>query len=360
MKKSLFVITFLISSFFAFAYNGNTQLKKKIDALAAQYLANPENAGISIGIIKNGIYADYSYGVRNKYSREPVDGNTIFEIGSITKIFTSIILAEEVKKGKLNLNRPITDFFPNQLINERLKGINLMHLATHSSGLPRLADNFWPSVTDKDNPYISYTTSHMLTYLNKSKPSTVGARYDYSNFGFGLLGYILSSNNNCTYDNLVQQNVCEPFGMANTSMAIKPEAGQNTASGHSKGRIVKNWDFLDATAGQGALRSNTSDMLKFMRYNLNPSEVGLSEEIKLTQQLHFRDYYSGIQTGLGWHIGTFYGEKYLEHTGGTGGFRSFIGICPETGMGVVILSNSDNDVANIGLEILKYLRNKNV
>jgi serine-type D-Ala-D-Ala carboxypeptidase/endopeptidase len=327
-----------------------------IRALAEAYLKNPHNAGLAIGIIQNDREHIICLGDKNKNTGEKIDPNSIFEIGSITKIFTATILAGEVNRQNNSLDDRISTCL-NFPVSNNCSFITLKQLATHSSGLPRLANNFWPSALDKNNPYITYTDTKLKEYLSYAVPvHQAGLRYEYSNYGFGLLGYYLIQKHNKTFIDLVSERICLPFGMSNTYVNLPIDKMHRLATGHSFGKAVKNWDFLDATAGQGALRSDLSDMMKFMWYELYPDSTYLKEDVELTQQIHFWDRHSNIKTGLGWHIGTFFGEKYLEHTGGTGGYRSFIGICPKSQTGIIILSNSDNDVADLGLEILKQLR----
>ena len=357
MLFRIVLIGFFLGSFInASASLSDKQLELKIDAIVMKYLSNPENAGLSIGIIKEDKEMTYCYGQKNKLTGQKIDSSSIFEIGSITKLFTSLILAEEIRKGEMRAEDKLCDCFPSGVISEACSQINLLQLSTHSSGLPRLADNFWPSVNDYKNPYINYSDKKLYSYLSSAKPAfSTGLHYNYSNVGAGILGFILSMKKGISYEAMVNQNVCAPFGMNNTCMRLNNDQLLHLASGHSKGNVVKNWDFQDATAGQGALKSNITDMIKFMRYNLYPEQSVLPDAIIYAQKIHFKDYMTGMQTGLGWHIGRFNNEKYLEHTGGTGGYRSFIGICPESKMGVIVLSNSDNGVAELGIEILKEL-----
>ncbi|HET6244205.1 MAG: beta-lactamase family protein [Bacteroidetes bacterium] len=330
------------------------EIESRINSLVEKYLSNPENAGLCIGVVKGDKEMCFCYGQKNKFTQAAVDSNSIFEIGSITKIFTSLILAQEVERGKMNLKDKLSDYFPGGLISKDCSEINLLQLASHSSGLPRLADNFWSSVGDKKNPYCDYSEKYLLNYLTLAKPYyKIGTRYNYSNVGCGLLGFVLCRNMQSSYQELVNENVCSPLGMKNTSVNINNLQLLNLASGHSKGSVVKNWDFQDATAGQGALKSNVLDMIKFIRNNLYPDQSPFNGAIRQTQQIHFIDSMNGIQTGLGWHLGYFSNEKYLEHTGGTGGYRSFLGIIPESKIGIVVLSNSDNDVSVLGKQILK-------
>lgn len=322
----------------------------KIKQIAEEYLDDRDNAGLAVAVISGGKESIYTSGTANKSTGAAIDTSSIFEIGSITKIFTGIMLADEVVNGRMKLEDNITKYIPAR--SDAALQVTMLHLSTHSSGAPRLADNFWSSVKDKENPYASYGEKELYDYLDNMKLNTApGTRYSYSNVGTGILGNILCRQYGSSYESLVQEKVCKPFGMHSTKMTLTSK-DEHLATGYSKGKAMSNWDFQDATAGQGALRSSITDMMRFMRHNLKPSG-DLEAAIKLAQETHFTDQRTGQMMGLGWHKGWFYDQRYLEHTGGTGGYRSFIGLLPGTNTGVVVLSNSDNDVAAIGLEILK-------
>ncbi len=338
------------------AFKSHKVTKNEIDDVVNNYLKNPENFGLSIGIISGDNEQFYCFGSSDKKNGLSIDSNSVFEIGSITKVFTSIILASEVGKNKLKLNESIFSYLPEI---EKREDVSLLNLATHSSGLPRLADNFAASIKDPANPYINYSDKELYSYLKKHKlKSSPGTHYEYSNVGVGLLGSILAKVNHTSYDKLVSTRVTLPFGLSNTSINLNEYQKKHLAYGHSNKRIVSNWDFLDATQGQGALRSSIKDMVLFMKLNLFPEKSTYKEAIQLTQKVHFTDKSNGRKMGLGWHIGNFNEEIYLEHTGGTGGYRSFIGLIPGSKLGVVILSNSDNDVSDLGISILKIVKNQ--
>lgn len=326
-------------------------MKTKVKDIAQSYLDDSENAGLAIGIISGGEELMMCFGSANKATGTLVDTNSVFEIGSITKVFTGIMLADEVIQQRMQLDDKLYTYIPSQ--SEAAQQISLVQLSTHSSGAPRLADNFWATCKDTKNPYACYGEKELNAYLDEMKLKSVpGTRYSYSNVGTGILGNILCKQHGTSYENLVKKRVCEPLKMDHTTITFSDFHKRNLATGYSQGKPVGNWDFLDATAGQGALRSTLSDMMKFMRYNLEPNGE-LKEAAELASQVHFTDKRSGQMMGLGWHIGGFNGQKYLEHTGGTGGYRSFLGIIPGTDTGVIVLSNSDNDINATGLEILK-------
>ena len=341
----------LLSAFSFLSLTPPSTMESGVKEIAYSYLRNSENAGLAIGIISGGAESTWCFGSCNKERGIRVDTNSVFEIGSITKVFTGIMLADEVVSQRMKLDDKIYSYIPSQ--SPAAQQVSLLQLSTHSSGAPRLADNFWSSVQDNKNPYAGYSEKELYAYLNTMRLNTTpGTRYSYSNVGTGILGNILCKQYGTSYEALVKKKVCQPLGMNNTTIKFSDFHKKHLATGHSKGEAVQNWDFQDATAGQGALRSTLSDMMKFMRYNLRP-EGNLKQAAELASQVHFTDHKTGQKMGLGWHIGWFYEHKYLEHTGGTGGYRSFLGMIPGTNTGVIILSNSDNDVSAIGLKILE-------
>jgi len=355
MQKLLFIGLFATLLFSFFSPKEVGTLKAKVDNIAASYLRDPENTGLSIGIIYEGKEYNFNYGYTSKLTLKPVTPNTVYEIGSITKVFTGILLANEIVDKRLELNSKLSAFY--KISNPFLETIDLKSLATHSSRLPRLADNFWSSVKNDNDPYISYTKSHLVSYLAQAKPVSTIPTYLYSNTGMSILGDILCTKYNRNYESLVRDSICTPCGLENTSAQIKSYLPKVLATGYSKGQEVSPWNFLDVTAAQGALRSNILDMNQFMYANLYPEKFPyLSEAIILSQRQFFTDSIHNISMGLGWHLGKLHEEKSLNHTGGTGGFISFIGILPNSKIGVTILSNSTNDVSSLGLKILKAIK----
>jgi serine-type D-Ala-D-Ala carboxypeptidase/endopeptidase len=342
---------FLLGAISLLSFKPEKPLRKKLEEIAREYVSRPENFGIAVGIIYND--EEYKICLSNHQSGKEIDTTSIFEIGSITKVFTSLILADEASKGNLKLTDNISPYLPVSPKDQSLSSINFLHLATHSSGLPRLANNFWSTVKDPSNPYISYSQSDLINFLaNCQLERSVGQIYEYSNLGAGLLGYTLALKNKTTYENLVQDRVCKAFNMNSTSLSVDYS---RVAAPHAKGRIVKNWDFPDCIAAQGGLKSNVSDMTRFVKYCLYPEKSPLKNAILLSEQVHFTDPEKQIKVGLGWHIGSFSKETYLEHNGGTGGYRSYIGLIPSQKIGVVVLSNSENPVDETGIKILRAL-----
>ena len=281
------------------------------------------------------------------------DGDTIFEIGSITKTFTGQLLAEAVSRNEVKLDDSISKFLPASVKTPERNGrqITLLDLTTHSSALPRLPDNLVPK--DAENPYADYTVKQMYDFLSDFKPARdIGAEYEYSNLGAGLLGHILALKAGTDYEALVLERICQPLRMTDTAIALSPALQKRLAPGHdASGAPAKNWD-LPTLAGAGALRSTVNDLLKFLSANLELVPTNLAPVMRLAQQPQ-RDAGAQMKVGLGWHIAEKYDAKIVWHNGGTGGYHSFIGLNPVTKRAVVLLANTARSFDDIGFHLLE-------
>lgn len=286
----------------------------------------------------------------------PYDGRTLFEIGSITKVFTGILLAEMAARGEVRLDQPVVELLPADVTVPSRSGrqIRLVDLSTHSSGLPRMPDNFTPG--DPGNPYADYTPARLYDFLRRHElRRDIGAAAEYSNVGVGLLGHALARRAGTTYEALVTTRILEPLGLTSTRITLSADDTARLAPGHdARGRRVPNWDLADAFAGAGALRSSTDDMLTFLAANLRPPPEGstLGRAIRSAQTSHFTGP-DGRGGGLGWGLSRLKGERnILTHAGGTGGYLTFVAVDPGRRLGVVVLSNQVPDVARLGLHLL--------
>ena len=309
--------------------------------------------GIVVGLIDSKGSRIIAYGKMRRDSPNPVNGETVFEIGSITKVFTSLVLSDMVQREELKLEDPVAKYLPQTVkVPERNgKQITLVDLATHTSGLPRLPSNL--SLRDltinADNPYANYTVEQMYDFLSDySLPRDIGEKYEYSNYGTGLLGHLLALKAGTNYEALVVRRICLPLGMTNTHITLSPGLKQRLATGHNtQGKPVSNWD-IPTLAGAGALRSTVSDMLKFLAANLGLVQSPLHKAMDLQQQPRHRTGSSGLQIGLAWHISRNAGKEMIWHNGGTGGYHSFAGFIKASRQGVVVLSNSAGDIDDLG------------
>ncbi len=349
----LFVFLLIISQQFVFA-GQEVPSKSEIEQILQERVDKyQQTVGIVVGIVDKEGSEIYSYGkFRNDTNRRP-DGDTLFEIGSITKVFTSILLADMAENGEVNLDDPIAKYLPEyvKVPVRNDKEITFENLATHTSALPRLPSNL--KIANMDNPYADYTVEQMYEFLSGySLTRDIGKEYEYSNFGAGLLGHTLSLINGTDYETLVTTRICKPLKMDSTVITFSDELKKRLAAGHNMGlEEVSNWD-IPTMAGAGAIRSTANDMLKFVAANLGLKKSNLLPVMHKTHMARVDTTVPDMKIGLAWHIFHSHDKKILWHNGGTGGYRSFTGFDPERRIGVVVLSNSSNDIDDIGMHLL--------
>jgi D-alanyl-D-alanine-carboxypeptidase/D-alanyl-D-alanine-endopeptidase len=282
-----------------------------------------------------------------------LDGSSIFELGSITKVFTATVLADMVLKGEVKLDDPVQKYLPATVHVPSLNGkeITLANLAEQNSGLPRLPNNMHPA--NFKNPYADYSVQQLYDFLSSYQLTREpGAKYEYSNLAVGLLGHVLALRAQQTYEAMVQQRVLEPLHMTHTGVAFTPWMREHLAIGHdASGAVTDNWD-LPTLAGAGALRSNMDDMLAFLDANLHTERKPLGAAMALAHTAR-ADVSPVMKIGLNWHILRVTGDTIVWHNGGTGGYRTFIGFVAAQHRGVVILTNGGGEGADdIGFHLL--------
>ncbi len=279
------------------------------------------------------------------------DRDTVYEIGSITKTFTATLLADAVVSGRVTLEEPVARLLPNFSVPEQNgKQITLADLATQRSGLPRLPTNQSPA--DPANPYADYSAVQLSAFLaNYNLPRDPGASYEYSNLGFGLLGYALARSVDTTYSALLEEKILNPLGMSMSGTALTEAMRAHLAPGHNEtGKPAKNWDF-DALAGAGAIRSTAADMLKYLKANMGAVQTPLTVAMKLAQKPRVElDQQNRI--GLAWMSGAPEHGDIISHGGQTGGYAGFIGFRADGSRGVVILTNASVGVEELGFAVL--------
>lgn len=285
------------------------------------------------------------------------DGDTIFEIGSISKVFTSLLLADMVERGEVALDDPVAKYLPGSVkVPQRAgKQITLYDLSSHRSGLPRMTSNFEPK--NPVNPYVDYPVERLYEFLSGYElPRDVGAEYEYSNLGAGLLGHALARRAGMSYDRLLRERLFRPLGMTNTGIALTPAQKTRLATAHSsRFRLAPTpvWDFTDAFAGAGAIRSSVNDLLTFLAASLGYVKTPLSGAMARMLAVR-RDAGSTFTIGLGWRIEPLQDIEIVWHGGATYGSRTFAGFDPKSRVGVVVLSNynSGSGIDDIGRHVL--------
>jgi serine-type D-Ala-D-Ala carboxypeptidase/endopeptidase len=355
MKKSfkLFYLLFLLTAYSTISV---AQLPMdSIKKIIKTEVDNKRSKSIVVGIITEKGTQVFGYGKVNDNSNQQPDSNTIYEIGSMTKVFTSLILADMVQKGELKLDDSISEFLPKTVRTPTRKGkeITLLDLATHTSGLPRMPDNFNPK--DPNNPFADYTVEQMYDFISKyTLTRDIGSKYEYSNLGVGLLGHILTLKTGKDYETLVRERICIPLNMNKTIITLTPELKSILATGHDElGNLVANWDF-PTLAGAGSLRSNVNDLLLFLSANLGFTKTTLSSAMEQTHIFRDSTGYPNLEIGLPWLIWKKFGTEIVWHSGATLGYRTFFGFDKKKKIGVVVLSNSAiGSIDDIALHILE-------
>lgn len=284
----------------------------------------------------------------------PLDGETVFEIGSITKVFTAIALADMALRGEVTLDEPVAELLPESVAVPARNGkpITLLLLTTHHSGLPRLPGNMRPA--NVANPYADYTVLQMYDFLSgHSLRRDPGDTYEYSNYAVGLLGHALALRAGVTYEGLLRDRILDPLSMGHTRVVFTPWMDEHLALGHDAyGGLAANWD-LPTLAGAGGLRSTANDMLVFAAANLSPAEGELLAAMDSTHRPRRQTGESADSIGMGWHIFHRGGRRITAHNGGTGGYRSFLGLDLAAGRAVVLLTNTGGEgLDDIGLHLL--------
>ncbi|GJM26895.1 MAG: penicillin-binding protein [Phycisphaerae bacterium] len=329
-------------------------IPKDVEETIRARVKNGYAPSIVIGVIDENGSTVMAHGWASRERLRKVDADTVYEIGSITKAFTGILLADMVNKGEVALDDPISKHLPTDIDTPTKddKEITLLTLSNHTSGLPRLPTNMVPD--DSDNPYASYSPKDLYEFLDGYvMEKSIGIKYEYSNLGAGLLGQILSRVADQSYEQLVWQRIAKPLGMTSTMGSVRKESKPKEAQGYTGAIEVGHWD-IPTLAGAGDLVSSANDMLKFVAANLCITNCVMEEAMTLSHKPTTHTSIPNTQVGLGWHIRDHKGRKLIWHNGGTGGFRSFVGFAPDKKFGVVVLTNTGSlGVDDIGFHTLE-------
>ncbi|WP_167087225.1 serine hydrolase domain-containing protein [Massilia frigida] len=321
--------------------------------ITARVDIDKKGTGIVVGLIDPRGSRVISYGSLSA-GGAPAGVDTVYEIGSITKVFTAILLSDMVLRGDVKLDDPIGAYLPANVKTPLFKGkpITLRELSAQLSGLPSTPPNLAPA--NPANPFADYTVPHMYAFLGSFEPTRAsGELYGYSNYGVGLLGHILSLRAGSDVETLVRQRIGKPLGMDSTAITLSADMKKRLATGYGMpGVPAQNWD-MPALAGMGALRSTTADMLKFVGANAGiiPSPLYPAMQAAHKPQ-HAIDQRPGESIALGWHILDKHGSHIVWHNGGTAGYRTYIGFDPDTRRGVVLMSNSHSGSDDIARRAL--------
>jgi beta-lactamase class C len=388
------MLRFFILSLALFIFNTRTyadtktlNLDDKTNAIMHRVMQKYGIPGAAVIIYKDGEMHQYFYGVTRTKSNEQVTGKTIFEIGSITKTFTALMLAQEINQGTLNLNDKIAPYLDDNVKPSKSIGeITFLELATHTSSLPYNIPNL---------SYNASSNSHNEKILNQflhswTAPYPIGKQELYSNFGFSLLGITLSNHADEDLFDLLQDKILAPLGMNSTYMSIPKNVSQFYSYGYTATGTLSRTPAAGILGGGWAIKSSSNDMEKYLAASLGLSSVpeNIVNAIKTAQTPYFEFSGSNKQMGLSWGVTPldkvttaellkvtplaprkttpnmvtpiaspkYNGNALIEKTGSTNGFRAYIGVIPKQKIGVVILTNKfifdSGVIEHTGREIL--------
>lgn len=336
-------------------------LRQRAAKMGEGYVAARQDAALVIGLTQRGQRAVLGFGRVSATNAVPPDAATVFEIGSVTKVFTALALARLELDGKVKLTDTLRASLPAQAaLAKALEPVTLLHLATHTSGLPRLPGNLDRSAANLANPYAKYRAEELVQFLAEAKVNNPpGRMVDYSNVGFAVIGHVLALKAGQPYEEQVRGAVLEPLGLTNTTIRLTDAQRARLAPGHSPaGGWVPGWEF-EAFAPAGASHSTAGDLLAFLEANVADTDTPVGRALAHARQLHRTGEAGDLP--LAWQRQQDFqtGLDIYWHNGGTGGYASFVAFNRAQRLGVVVLANHGDamagrfDVDKIGLELLK-------
>ncbi len=288
-----------------------------------------------------------------------LDGNTVFEIASITKVLTALLLAQMVQSGEVAFNDPVGKYLPESVtLHERDRPITLLDLASYTSGLPNMPTNMPPKWWTLPSPMADYTDAKLYEFLSSYVPEYApGTHYEYANLGFGLLGVALTRRAGKSFEDLVIDRICRPLELSHTRITLSDEMQRHLAQPHDvQLKPTPLWD-MQALAGNGAFRSDATDLTVFLKACMGIKQTSLSAAMARLVETRAPTKLAGTDAALGWFITATKDHEFVWKTGGTGGCTSFLGFSKRDHRGAIVLSNfrwpnGDQDIINIGMKLI--------
>ncbi len=322
---------FCISSAFA-------DYKQVVTEQIQPLLVGKAIAGCVVGVIDNGKTEVYAFGSKQLDKDQAPDGDTIYEIGSMSKAFTGTLLADMANRGIVKLDDPVQSLLPADVKLKEFEGhtIRLVDLASQSSGLPRMPDNFAPR--DAANPYADYTAENLYAFLRGYQLARAPGTYEYSNLGMGLLGHLLAQKAGKSYEDLLVERICTPLKMNDTRVKLNDDQKSRLAKPYNGDRLPEhNWD-LDVFVAAGGIRSSVNDMLKLLTVATSGEKGAVTDALHKAWEQQIGPPENTQRVALAWHIA---GDGVtLWHNGMTGGYSSVMFIHSPTKKAVVLLCNT--------------------
>jgi CubicO group peptidase (beta-lactamase class C family) len=312
-----------------------------IDKALKDWLADRPGGVAAAWIDADGV-TYFSAGKFSGTDPRPITADTEFEIGSISKVFTALLLADAVEAGKVKLDAPLGPPFEGSAITYR-------QLATHTSGLPRLATDF--IAADDDDPYADMKLDGLVRSLRTAAATAKPGPSSYSNFGFAVLGHAVAGAWGRPYGELMTERILAPLGLRDTRLAWQEADPARLAPGHNDAGPARNWT-LSAYTPAGGLVSTVRDLARFVQENLGMVDTPLATVLAEAVKPQVERGGKGRQIGLAWNLDRRGDRVAIWHNGSTGGYHSFLAFTPEKKQGIVLLTNHHATLDPLGMALL--------
>ncbi|WP_211746970.1 serine hydrolase domain-containing protein [Paenibacillus sp. Marseille-Q4541] len=341
--------------------------KQRVDHMIQQFIQNTGVPGLSIGIVhEHEIIVAEGYGVKNIETKEPVHGNTLFHMASVSKTFVASAVMQLVEKGAISLDSKIADLIPYfRMDDERACEITVFQLLNHTSGMPDEEDYEWHSPV-----YEEYALEHYVRGISDKKlDAAPGEQFSYSNIGYEILGHLVSRISGLPFETYMKEHLLNPMGMVNSDFYKPNVKAELIASPHvfdaqdSYGTCVsKIFPYHRAHGPSSTLLSSAKEMCEAALHHLATSTTGrgfpFTKSASILDSKSYKEMWSPqaktswgghmSDVGCSWFIGDYKGARVLSHSGMDTGFRSNFLLLPDTGSAVIIMCNADH----VGIQVL--------
>lgn len=338
------------------AQNGDLKVEIQRILLHDTDISLDDTPGFIIGVVDQDSTYYVEFGSKVRGEDIPLNMRDIFELGSLTKVFTASLVSILVEEGVIDYRDPINQYLPADLQNPRMDGVTVLDLVQHTSGLPVRPYFFGIKERDTQNPYGYYQKEDLLAFYRDFVPKSHG-EFNYSHTNYGLLEIVIENAMQQPLDRLMQDYLIEPMAMDSSFVFFKERKEGVVTEGYDRaGREVDPWTFASFGGSEG-MKSSCVDLVTFMKVNLGLSQHPYSAIFDKNHEKEIdTNFNDSIKTGRGWQI-IDQRKQYdvITHTGKTQGHSVFMAFVKETGTGVVILANSSMGTRDLGFLVLRMI-----